>query len=220
MIEACIFDLDGVICDTAKYHFLAWQKTAKSFGIEFTPTDNEQLKGVSRIESLHIILEKGNVSISSAAFELALDKKNTHYLSLVEKMTPSEILPGVEKFLKELQAKNIKIGLGSASKNAPLILKKIGLTHYFDAIIDGNQVINGKPNPEVFLKGADAVGVHPAKAVVFEDAVAGIDAALAGKFMAVGIGEPDVLHKAHLVVRGFENVDLAFFQSHFDTFNA
>lgn len=220
MIEACIFDLDGVICDTAKYHFLAWQKTAQSFGIEFTHADNEHLKGVSRVDSLRLILEKGNVSISSAEFELALDKKNTHYLSLVEEMTPQEILPGVEDFLRELQANHIKIALGSASKNAPLILEKIGLTHYFDAIIDGNQVINGKPNPEVFLKGANAVGVHPAKAVVFEDAVAGVDAALAGKFMAVGIGEPTVLHKAHIVIDGFKNTNLALFQSHFDTLNA
>jgi beta-phosphoglucomutase len=135
-------------------------------------------------------------------------------------MTPAEILPGVESFLQELQSNHIKIALGSASKNAPLILEKIGLTHYFEAIIDGNQVVHGKPNPEVFLKGATAVGVHPAKAVVFEDAVAGIDAALAGKFMAVGIGEAAVLHKSHVVIPGFENTNLAFFQNHFDTIKA
>lgn len=217
MIKACIFDLDGVICDTAKYHFIAWQRIADGFGIEFNLIDNESLKGVSRVDSLIQILKKGNVSVSDAQFEEALVKKNDEYLSLVEGMHADETLPGVEKFLQSLQQNNIKIALGSASKNAPLILEKIGLTHYFEAIIDGNQVIHGKPNPEVFDKGAKALNVLPQNTVVFEDAVAGVEAANRGDFLSVGVGDNHVLRNAKFVISGFDNFTLSDLQSKFDT---
>lgn len=216
MIKACIFDLDGVICDTAKFHFIAWQHIANNFGIEFNLLDNESLKGVSRIDSLSQILKKGNKTITDEEFQAALIKKNEEYLSLVSTMKHEEILPGVESFLESLKDNNIKIALGSASKNATLILEKIGLTHYFDAIIDGNQVEKGKPSPEVFLKGAKAVNVKPENAVVFEDAVAGVEAANRGNFMSVGVGDDHVLRNAKLVITGFENFNLAMLQAEFD----
>ena len=217
MIKACIFDLDGVICDTAKYHFIAWQRIAQSFGIEFNLIDNESLKGVSRVDSLIQILKKGNVTISDADFESALTKKNDEYLTLVEAMDASETLPGVESFLQSLQKADIKIALGSASKNAPLILEKIGLTHYFEAIIDGNQVKLGKPNPEVFNKGAEALNVSPQNTVVFEDAVAGVEAANRGEFMSVGVGDNHILRNAQFVIDGFENFTLTDLKSKFES---
>lgn len=216
MIKACIFDLDGVICDTAKYHFIAWQHIAQKLGIEFNEIDNESLKGVSRVDSLNQILKKGNITITDEEFEKALIEKNDEYLSLVLQMQPDEILPGVEAFLISLQENNIKIVLGSASKNAPLILEKIALTHYFEAVIDGNQVEKGKPSPEVFLKGARAVNVAPENTVVFEDAVAGVEAANRGNFMSVGVGDDHVLRNAKLVISGFENFNLAMLQAEFD----
>jgi beta-phosphoglucomutase len=216
MIKACIFDLDGVICDTAKYHFIAWQHIAQKLGIEFNEIDNESLKGVSRVDSLSQILKKGNITITDEEFEKALIEKNDEYLSLVSQMQPDEILPGVEEFLVSLQENDIKIVLGSASKNAPLILDKIGLTHYFEATIDGNQVDKGKPSPEVFLKGAKAVNVAPEYTVVFEDAVAGVEAANRGDFMSVGVGNDHVLRNAKLVISGFENFNLAMLQAKFD----
>ena len=217
MIKACIFDLDGVICDTAKYHFTAWQHIANSFGIEFNLLDNESLKGVSRVDSLSQILKKGNKTITDEEFQSALIKKNEEYLTLVASMRNDEILPGVEDFLQTLKDNNIKIGLGSASKNAPLILEKIGLTHYFDSIIDGNQVEKGKPSPEVFLKGAKALNVDPLNAVVFEDAVAGVEAANRGGFLSIGVGDNHILRNAKLVITGFENFTLLDLQSTFDT---
>ncbi len=216
MIKACIFDLDGVICDTAKYHFIAWQRIASSFGVEFNLIDNESLKGVSRVDSLIQILKKGNVTISDEEFQNALIKKNDVYLTLVEGMLGDETLPGVERFLQSLQKNNIKIGLGSASKNALLILEKIGLTHYFEAIIDGNQVELGKPNPEVFNKGAKALNVSPQNTVVFEDAVAGIEAANRGEYMSVGVGDTHILRNAQFVIDGFENFTLSDLKSKFD----
>ena len=215
MIKACIFDLDGVICDTAKYHFVAWQNIASGFGIEFNLLDNESLKGVSRVDSLSQILKKGNITITDEEFQAALIKKNEDYLALVARMKSDEILPGVKDFLDSLQQQNIKIVLGSASKNAPLILDKIALTHYFDAIIDGNSVKVGKPDPEVFLKGANAVGIAPENTVVFEDAVAGVEAANRGGFMAVGVGDNHVLRNAKLVIPGFENFTLSHLKSKF-----
>ncbi len=208
MIAACIFDLDGVICDTAKYHFIAWKHIAESLGIEFNLIDNEALKGVSRVDSLSQILKKGGISISDTQFESYLLKKNEEYLTLVDQMKSEDVLPGVEAFLRSLQQSHMKMVLCSASKNAPLILEKIGLTHYFDAIIDGNQVGKGEPSPEVFIKGANAVGAQPNETVVFEDAVAGIEAANRGGFMSIGVGDSHVLRNAKLVIPGFADFNL------------
>lgn len=202
-IKTCIFDLDGVIVDTAKYHYQAWRRLANELGFDFTEEENEKLKGVSRTESLDLILKWGKMELAAnTKLELA-EKKNSWYQEFIEKMTPAEILKGVMPFLQELKARQIKIALGSASKNAPLIMEQIGLTSYFDAIIDGNQVVHSKPNPEVFLKGAAATGAQPDQCIVFEDAEKGIEAALNGGFWAVGIGAEEVLGQAHLVIPSF-----------------
>lgn len=207
-IKACIFDLDGVICDTAKYHFRAWRKLANELGFDFTEDDNEKLKGVSRVESLNLILNWGGVEEHDEEVKAAMaDKKNNWYLEFIQHMTPDEILPGVKNFLDELKRKDIKIVLGSASKNAVLILERIELIPYFDAIIDGNKTARSKPDPEVFLMGAEAIGAEPNECIVFEDAVKGVDAALKGGFYTVGVGNSDVLDEAHIVIPSFEYID-------------
>lgn len=208
MIEACLFDLDGVVVDTAKYHFIAWKVLAEELGFEFTLEDNERLKGVSRMQSLEILLEIGNMWFSDREKLAMAEKKNALYVSYIEKMTPEETLPGVEKFLQELREAGIKIALGSASKNAPMILERIQLTGMFDAIVDGNSISEAKPNPEVFLKGAEKLGVLPENCVVFEDAIAGIEAAQHANMYSVGIGDPETLGFADLVIPGFDGFTL------------
>lgn len=208
MIKCCIFDLDGVIVDTAKYHYLAWKRLANSLGFDFTEEDNEHLKGVSRVESLKLILKLGSAELDDAAFEAALVNKNAWYLEDINKIGAEEILPGVSQFLASVRAQGIKTALGSASKNAVLILERIGLIDQFDAIVDGNKVANAKPDPEVFLNAAREVGIAPADCIVFEDAVAGVQAALNAKMKCVGIGQADVLGHAHLVIPNFQNTTL------------
>ena len=207
-IKACIFDLDGVIVDTAVYHYKAWKRLANSMGFDFTEEDNEKLKGVSRVRSLEIILELGGVSKTEAEREELATLKNTWYVDMITHMTPAEILPGAKEFLETCRAAGIKTALGSASKNSMTILDKINMTHLFDAVIDGNKVTNAKPDPEVFLKGAEALGVQPAECVVFEDAIAGVEAAINGGMKVVGIGLPAVLTKANLVVSGLDKMSL------------
>lgn len=203
-LEACIFDLDGVVVDTARYHFIAWKALAEELGFEFTPKDNERLKGVSRMQSLEILLEIGGLHVPEQKKQVMAEKKNALYVRYIETMTPEETLPGVEKFLQELRANGIKTALGSASKNAPMILERIGLAHLFDAIVDGNSISEAKPNPEVFLKGAEKLGVQPGNCVVFEDAIAGVEAARNAGMRCVGIGEPETLGMADLVIPGFD----------------
>ncbi len=205
-IKACIFDLDGVIVDTAVYHFKAWRRLANELGFDFTEHQNEQLKGISRMESLDLILNWGGVSLSQ---EEKLDwatKKNEWYLAFVKQMPASEILPGVRDFLLFLQSKKIKIGLGSASKNARLCLERVEIIALFDVIIDGNHLTKSKPDPQVFLLGAEALGLNPQDCIVFEDAVAGIQAAKAAGMLAVGIGSPTVLHEADFVFERFVGI--------------
>ena len=206
MIHCCIFDLDGVIVDTAKYHYLAWKRLAVSLGLDFTEHDNERLKGVSRVESLKIVLEIGGASLEESAFEKALDDKNQWYLDYISRIGAEEILPGAAGFLLAVRGRGIKTALGSASKNAGLILERIGLCDQFDAVIDGNSVSNAKPDPEVFLKAADAVGCAPRECVVFEDAAAGVQAALNAGMLCIGIGSPAVLRDAHFVIPGFAGI--------------
>nr|WP_320120267.1 beta-phosphoglucomutase [uncultured Marinifilum sp.] len=202
-ISACIFDLDGVVVDTAKYHYIAWKSLANELGFDFTQEDNERLKGVSRMRSLDILLEIGGVELDDKTkLELA-DKKNKNYVEYILKMTPDEILPGVKDFFNELKAQGIKIALGSASKNAMTILNQLELTDYFDAIVDGTHVSKAKPDPEVFLKGAELLNVSPSECIVFEDAEAGVEAAVNGNMKCVGIGSPEILGKANIVVPGF-----------------
>jgi len=208
--KAFIFDLDGVIVDTAKYHFLAWQKISEELGIEFTPEHNEQLKGVSRVRSLDIILKLGNITATQEDKNVWLKQKNDDYLYYIENMQSDEILEGVENVLQFLKAKNQPIALGSASKNARHILEKVKIIHYFDAIVDGNDVTNAKPDPEVFLQAAKLLGMAPENSIVFEDAVAGIQAANIAKMTSVGIGEASILNEAQFVFPDFTHIDSSF----------
>lgn len=214
-IEACLFDLDGVVVDTAKYHFIAWKALAEELGFEFTLEDNERLKGVSRMQSLEILLEIGGLQFPEQEKLAMAERKNALYVSYVEKMTPEETLPGVEHFLQELRDNGIKIALGSASKNAPMILDRIQLTHLFDVVVDGNSITEAKPNPEVFLKGAEKLKVLPEHCVVFEDAIAGIEAAQHANMFSVGIGNPETLGFADLVIPGFDGFTVSTLKSAF-----
>jgi beta-phosphoglucomutase len=208
-IQACIFDLDGVIVDTAVYHYKAWKRLANDIGFDFTEHQNEQLKGVSRMASLDLILGWGNVIDKTEAEKLELaTRKNEWYTEMINKMTPAEILPGAREFVQSCRNAGIKTAIGSASKNTPTILAKLELLPLFDAVIDGNSVTNPKPDPEVFLKGAEALHVAPSACVVFEDAIAGIEAAINGGMKAVGIGSPELLKEANIIVTGLDKMTL------------
>lgn len=207
-IKACLFDLDGVIVDTAVYHYKAWKRLADELGINFTLEDNERLKGVSRGRSLDIILEIGGVTKTEAEKEELATRKNTWYVDMINQMRPDEILPGAKEFVQSCRDAGIKTALGSASKNSMTILEKINMVSLFDAIIDGNKVSKAKPDPEVFLKGAEAVDVSPAQCVVFEDAIAGVEAAINGGMRVVGIGSAAILVGANLVVTGLDKMNL------------
>lgn len=207
-----IFDLDGVIVDTAKYHFLAWQSLAKQLGIEFTEHENEQLKGVSRIRSLEKILSWGNKTISEDKFNKLLHEKNEDYLSYIEEMDENEILPDVTRILNRLKAQSQPIALGSASKNARTILEMVHLKDHFDAIVDGNDVSKAKPDPEVFLIAAKQLNVNPEDCIVFEDSVAGVEAANLANMISIGIGSKDNLGHAHYIFKDFTEIDDAFIE--------
>tara|TARA_B100000508_G_C11441796_1_gene269163 strand:+ start:200 stop:859 length:660 start_codon:yes stop_codon:yes gene_type:complete len=205
-----IFDLDGVIVDTAKYHFLAWKKLAESVGVSFSEEDNEHLKGVSRVRSLEKILQWGNVQLSKTKFEELLHDKNEDYLSYVDTMTKDEILPDVPRVLYFLSENNQPMALGSASKNARSILKKVQLLDSFQAIVDGTNVTKAKPNPEVFLKAAEALQQAPSNCIVFEDSLAGIQAANTAGMTSIGIGDASVLQDAMYVFKDFTQISNKF----------
>ncbi|OKS87657.1 beta-phosphoglucomutase [Mucilaginibacter polytrichastri] len=207
-IKACIFDLDGVIVDTAVYHYKAWKRLANELGFDFTEEQNEQLKGVSRVRSLQLILGWGGVTKTEAEQTELATRKNDWYVDMINQMTPAEILPGALDFLEACRAAGLKTALGSASKNSMTILNKVGIAHLFDTIVDGNHVSAPKPDPEVFLKGAEALGVSPTECVVFEDAIAGVQAAKNGGMKAVGIGSPETLSQADLVVSGLDKMTI------------
>lgn len=211
--KAFIFDLDGVIVDTAKYHYLAWQKIANQLGIEFTPEHNEELKGVSRVRSLDLILELGKIEASQENKDKWLVQKNEDYLSYLVDMDESEILSGVVPVLKFLKDHNQLIALGSASKNARPILEKTGIIGYFDAIVDGNDVTNAKPDPEVFLRAARLLNITPESSIVFEDSVAGVQAANIAHMTSIGIGEAKILHQAKFIFPDFTHIDEQFIES-------
>lgn len=210
--KAFIFDLDGVIVDTAKYHFLAWQKLANQLGIHFTHEHNEALKGVSRVRSLEIILGLGNVQATEAEKNKWLFQKNEEYLSYLVTMDEKELLPDVTRILAFLKERQQFIALGSASKNARPILEKTNILHYFDAIVDGNDVSNAKPDPEVFIRAAQLVRVPNTDAIVFEDSVAGIQAANNAQMISVGMGDPLVLHEAQYNFKDFTSLEDAFLE--------
>lgn len=206
-IKAVIFDLDGVIVDTAKFHYIAWKKLADKLGFEFTLSHNELLKGIGRMESLEILLSIGNVSASEDEKRIWANEKNELYIDLCNQLEEGDLLPGVLDFLKDLQHNGIKIALGSASKNAPLILDRTGINSFFDSIVDGNRITRGKPDPQVFLLGAQDLGVFPSECMVFEDALAGIQAAKVAGMFAVGVGDENNLSEADHIISGFSQMN-------------
>lgn len=214
-IKACLFDLDGVLVDTARYHYIAWKELAEELGFVFTEHDNERLKGVSRAASLNILLEIGGIILDEDEKARLAEQKNNRYVEYIAKMDSSEILPGALDFLKACRGHGIKVALGSASKNAMTILNNTGLTPYFDAIIDGTHTSAAKPDPEVFLLGAQAVGIPPEECVVFEDAEAGILAATRAGMRSVGIGSPETLGAADLVVPSLQQISVEALQESF-----
>ena len=201
-LKAVIFDLDGVVTDSAKYHYLAWKELADELNIPFDEEYNEKLKGVSRMESLELILKNGNAENNYSAEEKArlADKKNEHYKELIKEITPADMLPGVENFLKELKANNIKTALASVSKNAPSIIKQLQAEKYFDYIADAAAVPNAKPFPDIFLVGAEALEVKPENCIAVEDARTGIEAIHRAGMLAVGVGTPAEMEEADLVL--------------------
>ena len=201
-MRAAIFDLDGVIVDTAKYHYLAWKRLANEHGFNFTENDNERLKGVSRTRSLEILLEIGGLTLDDVTKTKMAAQKNEWYVEYISHMNASEILPGAVEYLRSIRAKGVKTAIGSASKNTPLILARLGILELFDSVVDGNKVSKAKPDPEVFLRAADELGIHPDKCVVFEDAEAGIQAALRAGMGAIGIGKVSALVEAEMVIPG------------------
>ncbi|PWG04974.1 beta-phosphoglucomutase [Polaribacter aquimarinus] len=211
MKKGFIFDLDGVIVDTAKYHYLAWKKLANELGFEFTKEQNELFKGVSRKRCLDILLNDiGKIAYSQDQFDTWMIEKNLDYLEFIENMDESEILPDVPKVLTFLKENKFPIALGSASKNAQPILEKVGLLPYFDTIVDGNNVTKAKPDPEVFLLAAKQLGVNADHCIVFEDAVAGVEAANAAEMVSIGIGDDEVLSHAKFNFKDFTEISTDF----------
>jgi beta-phosphoglucomutase len=200
LITTCIFDLDGVIVDTAKFHYLAWQRLAKELGIIFTETDNERLKGVSRMESLDILLSLGSKSYDQRAKDEMATRKNAWFVDYINAMKPEDVFPGVHELLQQLRKQGYKLGLASSSKNAATVLSRVGIADLFDTVVDGNMIKNSKPDPEVFLLAASNLKAKPSECVVFEDAEAGVEAAVRAGMKSVGIGSPQQLSKANRVV--------------------
>jgi beta-phosphoglucomutase len=209
MTKAVIFDLDGVIVDTAHYHFVAWQRLAKELGISFTEKDNERLKGVSRMRSLEIILEIGGVSLSEEKKEQLATKKNAWFVEYIEAIKPEEIFPGVKEMIQNLRRKGYKIALASSSKNAETVVRLLHIRPLFDTIVDGTMIAHTKPDPEIFLLATERLGVEPTQCLVFEDAEAGVEAALAAGMKCVGVGSPEQLGKANFIVAKTADFDLS-----------
>lgn len=210
MKKGFVFDLDGVITDTAKYHYIAWKELAAEIGIEIDLKFNELLKGISRMDSLERILTLGNKNdaYTEVEKEALATKKNTHYVQLLQSLTPDDLLPGVKTFLDEAKAKNIPCALASASKNAPFILDKLGVMQDFDTIVDPATLKKGKPDPEIFIQAALALGIEPAEAVGFEDAQAGIDGIKAAGMYAVGVYSGEELHGADVIVEKLTDLNI------------
>jgi len=211
--QACIFDLDGVLVETSEFHYLAWSRLGKEFGIEVTKEVNEQLKGVSRRSSLDVLLAIANLDLEEKTKAELAERKNTWYLEYLKDMTHEDTLPGVLPFLDELKEDGFKLAVGSSSKNAVSILNKLQIMDYFETVIDGNSVKEAKPDPEIFLRGANDLKVDPTSCVVFEDAISGVLAAKAGNFKCIGVGSADVLKEADFVISSFEEFDLGKLKS-------
>lgn len=208
-LKACIFDLDGVLVDTARYHFLAWQRLAAGVGIHFDETLNEELKGISRMRSLELILERAGVAKTEQEKETMARDKNSWFVEMVNQMSPDEILPGVVELLDALDEEGVQLAVGSASKNARLALTQVGLIERFETIVDGTMVQKAKPDPEVFLTAAGILEVPPESCVVFEDAAAGVEAALRGGMKCIGLGKEENLGSAHRVIQSMKEVTVS-----------
>jgi beta-phosphoglucomutase len=206
-MKAVIFDLDGVLCHTDQYHYKAWKELADRLKIPFSEQDNNALRGVSRMASLELILGKGTVAYTEREKELFAEEKNERYRAMLADMKPEDVEPGVRQTLIHLHESGVKLAVGSSSKNAPLILKKTGLDKMFDAIMDGTQIAHSKPDPEVFLLVAKKLGMPPAECFVVEDAVPGIEAAKAGGFRAIGIGDAASCPKADASIRALPDLE-------------
>lgn len=211
--DLAIFDLDGVIVDTAKYHYLAWKRLGKELGIDFTEEQNEDFKGVSRMACMDIMCKlAGKEDMSQEERERLANLKNEWYVESIGELDESELLSGAKDLLVALKENGIKVALGSASKNALPILERTGIVKYFDTIVDGNHVTKAKPDPEVFVLGAQRLGVEPSKCVVFEDSVAGIEAAHIAGMRCIGIGSAENLPNAKTVVAGLDQVTIDTFK--------
>ncbi len=210
MQKGFIFDLDGVIVDTAKYHYQCWQKIAEHAGVKFSLEENEELKGVGRVQSLEWILKKTSKKFSQKQKDIWLEEKNQHYVSLIKDMTRKELLPGVLAVMEKIRDTGHRMALGSASKNAKLILDILRLTSSFDVIVDGKSVQHTKPNPEGFLLAAELMRIPPENCVVFEDAIAGVQAANAAGMLSIGIGKQKYLHEAIHCFESFAEMDQTF----------
>lgn len=217
-LEAVIFDLDGVITDTAEYHFLAWQKLGEDLNIPFDREFNETLKGVSRTESLERILALGNKQNDFTAIEKEelATRKNDHYVQLIANITSADLLPGIHNFLLELKDAGLKIGMASASKNAFKVTAGLGVQDLFDHIVDAATVAQSKPHPEVFLKAAEALGVSPENCIGVEDAQAGVEAIKSSNMLAVGVGDAETLNNADFVVTSTDQLTLALMKELFN----
>ncbi len=211
--KAIIFDLDGVIVDTAKYHYLAWRKIANDLGFDFSKAENEHLKGVSRVKSLEFLLKKGNITLTEKEKNKLLVSKNEHYLSLISHMDESELLDGIKTLLPALHQENIPFALGSASKNARRILDSLQLSPLFTAIVDGTDVTKAKPDPEVFVIAARRMCYAPKNCIVIEDSKAGIEAANSVGMTSIGIGNDQVLQAADYVLDSTRQLTLAFIKN-------
>jgi beta-phosphoglucomutase len=206
-MRGVIFDLDGVITDTAEYHYRGWKRLADEEGLPFTREDNEQLRGISRRESLLLIL-KGR-SYPEEKIQEMMQRKNKYYFEFITEITPGDLLPGVKELLEEIRAAGLKAALGSASKNAGDVIERLGIRSLFDAIADGYSVENQKPAPDLFLHAAALLGLPPAECVVVEDAAAGIEAAKAGGFRAIGLGPRERVGAADAIFPNLIDVHLA-----------
>lgn len=199
-LRGAIFDLDGVLVDTAKYHYLAWKRLAGELGFLFTEQDNEALKGVSRMASLDILLQVGGLSFGKEEKEKLAAKKNAWYVEYLQQLTENDVLDHVIDTLTRLRQSGMRLAIGSASKNTPLILEKTKLAPYFDVVIDGNCTSKAKPDPEVFLLGAEKLGLKGEDCMVFEDSEAGIEAANAGRMLSIYLGTPSPSVKADIIL--------------------
>ena len=206
MIKAFIFDLDGVITDTAEYHYRGWKRLADEEGLSFTREDNEHLRGVARRESLMLII-KDRVYPEEKIQEM-MERKNNYYLAFIKEITPQDLLPGAKELLEEIRAAGLKNALGSASKNAAEVIERLGIRDLFDAISYGFSVERQKPAPDLFLHAAAQLGLAPAECVVVEDAAAGIEAAIAGGFRSIGLGPDERVGRADIILANLAGVRL------------